>query len=100
MNCTNPNGCTLEATEMVERIAAWREISSKAISRDVAPDRITSVYPSDPDIVRRLRALIEAEAECCTFLRFTIEERSAETTVQLSFPEDARPLIEAVMSAS
>ena len=98
MECTNPNGCTLESSELIERIAEWREVSSQAISRRVEAERITSTYPPDPDLLERLQDLIAAEAECCAFLDFTIQEGERQTVVELAFPADARPLIEAVMA--
>ena len=98
MECTNPAGCTLDASELVERIAEWREVSSQAISRSVEAEKITSRYPSDPELLKRLRQLIAAEAECCAFLRFTIQEGEHQTVVELAFPAEARPLIEAVTS--
>lgn len=99
MQCTNPDGCTLESDEMVARVAEWREVSSHALSRTVEANRITSVYPPDAQLLKRLRNLIAAEAECCSFLEFSIRTESDRTIVLLSFPEDARSLIEMVMPA-
>ncbi|MDQ3964549.1 MAG: hypothetical protein M3277_11670 [Actinomycetota bacterium] len=100
MQCTSPDACTLDRTKLAERIADWREVSSQAISRRVETDRITSTYPSDPQLLKRLRDLIAAEEECCAFLHFTIQEGERQTVVELAFPPDARPLIEAVVSIS
>lgn len=97
MQCTNPTGCTLDQNEMATRIAAWRELSARAISRRVQGTRMTSTYPSDPHLVRRLRDLISAEADCCAFLAFTVDEGPRETVVELDFPEEARALLEMVI---
>jgi hypothetical protein len=99
MQCTDPHGCKLDHTEMAARLAAWREVSGRAVSRVVEGTRITSVYPSDPDVVRRLRDLIAAEAECCDFLAFTVTEGPLETRVELDFPGEARALIDMVIPA-
>lgn len=99
MECTNPSGCTLDSGDMVERVNAWRAVSSQAICRHVHPDRITSVYPSDPELVSELKDLIAAEAVCCSFLKFRIEEGRTQTVVDLSFPEAARSLVESVIAA-
>ncbi len=96
MGCTN--GCTLSSEEMVERVKAWRAVASRALSREVHPDRITAVYPSDPELIAQLNELVAAEATCCSFLRFKVEEGPRQTAVELTFPEDARALIESVMS--
>ena len=96
MESTAPRSCTLENLEMIERISAWREVSSHAISREVGPECITSVYPQDAALLRRLEDLIAAEASCCSFMKFEIQERDDHTIVRLTFPEEARPLIETV----
>ena len=98
MECTNPGGCTLTSAEMVERINAWRSVSSRAISREVHGERITSIYPPDPDVIRQLKDLIAAEAICCSFLKFDLQEHAHQTVVELTFPEEARPLVESVMA--
>ncbi len=98
MECTNPNGCSLDSSEMVERVTAWREVSSYAISREVHSDRITSVYPSDPELNGRLKELIAAEAICCSFLKFNVQERDDQTVVELTFPKEARSLVESVIA--
>ena len=99
MGCTNPNGCTLDAAEMAERMGAWRELSSRALSRQVEGGRITTVYPKDERLLAELRELVAKEAVCCPFLEFTIEEGTDRTIVRLSFPEEARPLVESILAA-
>jgi hypothetical protein len=83
---------------MVERANAWRVVSSQAISRDVHADGITSVYPADPELTGRLKELIAAEAVCCPFLEFSVQEERHQTVVELSFPEGARALVESVIT--
>ena len=98
MECTNPNGCSLDSSEMVERVTAWRAITSQAISREVDVDRITSIYPSDPDLLGRMKDLIAAEAICCSFLNFKLREEEHQFVVQMSFPKEARSLVESVIA--
>ena len=97
LECSTPGSCTLASDEMLERVSAWREVSSHAISRQIEADRITSVYPNDADLLRRLENLIAAEALCCSFLKFTINQQKDHTLVELRFPPEARPLLEAVI---
>ncbi len=100
MECTDSTTCTLGSDDLAERVRAWRAVSALATSRRVEATRVTSVYPSDPALVRRLRELVEAEGRCCGFLEFTIDEGPAETVVELSFPPEARALIEAILPAA
>jgi hypothetical protein len=98
MDCTNPNGCTLDSGEMVERVNAWRDVSSKAISRKVESTKIRSEYPPEPLLLQQLKDLIAAEAVCCSFLKFDLCEERDRTVVELEFPEDARALVESVLA--
>jgi len=98
MECTNPNGCTLDSGEMVQRVNAWREVSSRAITRKVDSTKITSEYPPEPRLVQQLKDLIAAEAVCCSFLKFDLREERHRTVVELEFPEDARALVESVIA--
>ncbi len=98
MECTDPNGCTLSGDEMIERVTAWRDVSSRAISRELHDDRLTSVYPPDGELLRRLKDLIAAEATCCSFLEFSLREEVHQTIVELTFPEEARSLVESVIA--
>lgn len=97
MECES-NGCALGTAEMVERLDAWRAISSQATARTVEPTKITSVYPSEPLLVQRLRDLIAAEAVCCPVLEFNLRQEAGRTILELEFPEDARGLVDAVMA--
>lgn len=97
MGCTDPNGCSLEGSEMVERVRAWREVSTRAITREVGATTIRSEYPPDPLLAQRLRGLIAAEATCCSFLTFDLREERERIVVELEFPPTARALVESVM---
>lgn len=100
MECANPNACTLDSTKLVQRIADWREVSSRAIARTVEDERIIATYPPDPHLLQQLRNLIAAEAECCAFLNFTIHEQETQTVVELVFPPEAQSLVDQVIAAS
>ncbi len=97
MNRTEPVACSLGSGELVDRRGAWRDVASHALSRDVGIDRIVSVYPSDNALLNRLRELIAAEGQCCEFLRFTVTEGPTETVVELTFPPEARALVEGLL---
>lgn len=99
MECMNPTACTLDSTQLVERIAEWREVSSQATSRTVEAEKIISIYPPDPQLTERIRYLIAAEAECCAFLKFSMAEGAHHTVVELAYPAEARSLVEAVVGA-
>jgi hypothetical protein len=79
--------CSLSGPELVERIGEWAQVTSRATSRRVEGGRITSTYPRDEQLLERLRALIAAEAECCSFMQFSVEEQPDQVVVELRVPE-------------
>src|SRR5260370_38588578 len=77
-----PFSCSLEGLERLDRIEAWQEVVTRATTREVENDRVVAVYPKDAQLLGRLPELVAAEAECCSFLLFDIEE-----TLDTIFPE-------------
>ena len=47
-----------------------------------------------PDIEERTRELIAAESRCCEFLDFDLGREGGDLVLDISGPEDARPVIE------
>jgi hypothetical protein len=79
--------CSLEGPELLDRIGAWRDVVRQATSRGVENDRVVAVYPKDAPLLGRLRELVAAEAECCSFLLFDIEETPDAIVTELRLPE-------------
>jgi hypothetical protein len=82
-----PFTCSLEGRELSDRIEAWGEVVPRATCRRVEGDRVVAIYPKDAQILGRLRELIAAEAECCSFLRFSLEETPDAILTELRLPE-------------
>jgi hypothetical protein len=83
-----PLVCRLEGPDLVDRIEAWREVVQRARARAVEGDRVVAVYPNDAQLLTRLRELIAAEAECCSFLRFDVDETPDAILTELRLPAD------------
>lgn len=99
MDRTDPSTCSLDGSELVDRARAWQDVLSRALSRETYEGRVLSIYPSEPALLQRLRRLIAAEAECCSFLNFTVTEGPTETIVELTFPPEAREVVDRVVPA-
>ena len=82
-----PFTCSLEGAELLDRIEAWGDVVLRATSRGVENDRVVAVYPKDAQLLGRLRALVAAEAECCSFLLFDVEETPDAIVTELRLPE-------------
>jgi MerR family transcriptional regulator, copper efflux regulator len=80
--------CSLSGPDLAQRIAEWGRVASRATGRQVEKGRIVSTYPKDQQVLDQLRRLIAAEAECCPFMRFDVEERPDEVVVELRVPEE------------
>ena len=85
---SQPLSCSLEGPELLDRVDAWREVVQRARTRAVEGDRVVAVYPNDAQILERLRELIAAEDECCSFLLFDVEETPDAIVTELRLPEE------------
>jgi hypothetical protein len=88
MDKPQPLTCSLDGTELTTRLDAWQEVVARATSRGVEDGRVVAVYPKDAQILARLRELIAAEAECCSFLHFSLEETPDAIVTELRLPEE------------
>jgi hypothetical protein len=98
------SACTLDGSELLARMHAWQQVTSRATSRRVEDTQIIATYPKDARLLQQLRELIAAEGACCSFLEFTLEEKANSVVTELRFPPEtptaARTLILEVIGAS
>jgi hypothetical protein len=80
--------CSLSGPDLVQRIGEWAQVASQATSRHVEKSRILSTYPADEQLLQQLRGLIAAEAECCPFMQFSVQEGIDHFVVELRVPEE------------
>jgi hypothetical protein len=86
--------CRLTAAEWRDRVAAWRKVDALALDRRVSPGRVTTTYPRTDDLVCRIRALVDAERVCCSFLGFDVREDDEFVEVELTYPPGAETLLD------
>jgi len=91
------SACTLDGSELRARMRAWQQVTSRATSRRVEASRIIAIYPNDARLLEQLRELIDAEAACCSFLKFTLEERPDSVVTELRFPQQMPPPIKTLI---
>jgi hypothetical protein len=82
-----PLACTLEEAELGARLEAWREVVARASTRRVDDGRVVATYPKDAQLLARLRELIAAEAECCSFLDLRLDEKPDAIITELRLPD-------------
>ena len=83
-----PLACSLDGTELTERLAAWRQVLARATTPRVADGGGGGSYPNDAALPGRLGELIALEGECCSFLRFDVEEQPDAVVTELRLPEE------------
>jgi hypothetical protein len=95
-----PVACTLSPDGMTARLALI-----DALAADGLLDRTPTVagmrvrLRDTPDIEQRTRELVAAESACCAFLDFTLGREGGDLVLDISGPQDARPVIEMFFAA-
>lgn len=82
-----PVACTLGPGDGEERMRRWRRLgaASAPVSR-MEDGRLVVRYRPGPGVTAELRALAQAEAECCTFAEWEVSEPAGQPTLVVSAP--------------
>ena len=77
--------CTLDPTNLDARLREWQSLRGDALISESHSDAgSVSVFKADADVRRRIDALIRAENDCCSHLRFNVTEDDARITVEVT----------------
>ena len=90
-----PIACSLSTDDYRARGAAVAQIADDALrSRDPRDGGARLTFTGGDATEARLRELIAAEAECCPFLRFELDRDGDTLTLDVTGPDEARPIID------
>jgi hypothetical protein len=90
-----PIACTLSPDGMSARQALIDRLSADGLLDRTPTDAGLRVRLRDtPDIERRTRELIAAEARCCAFLAFDLHRDDGALVLDIAGPPEARPVID------
>jgi hypothetical protein len=90
-----PIACTLTADDMTARVALIDALTADGLLERTTIDAGLRVRLRDtPEIERRTRELVAAESRCCAFLDFDLGRKDGDLVLDISGPEDARPVID------
>jgi hypothetical protein len=68
-----PIVCSLDARDLAARLVSLREdIFRDAAAIERLPDGLRCRFNAGEDVLKRLGAFIDAERQCCRFLRFAL----------------------------
>lgn len=85
------HSCLLSAEALTERMAEWRALTAGALVRSRAPGSIALTLETGAEA--ELMRLIDAEAACCSFLRFEVSLGESGIDVELHYPPDFAPQV-------
>jgi hypothetical protein len=89
-----PIACSLSSTDYAERIDQLAALRRDALlDRSPIEDGERLVFVDAPGIETSLRAAIDAEAACCSYLTLTLERDGHRLLLDITGPEMARPII-------
>jgi|SRR5687768_6804053 hypothetical protein len=90
-----PIACTLTPDGLTARLALIDELAADGLLDRTATDAGLRVRLRDtPAIEQRTRELVAAESKCCAFLDFQLGREDGDLVLDISGPEDARPVID------
>ena len=92
---SKPIACTLTADAFRNRTDELTAIASRALrSRQPLEHGERLIFVAADATERELRAAIAAEAECCAFLTMTLRRDDDRLLLDITGPDEARPIIE------
>jgi hypothetical protein len=95
-----PIACSLGASDLRERLDQIAVVGAKSlIDRSAEGGCHRLRFRSDAETRRRLQAIVDAEAECCSFLSLALEEQSGELVLSIAAPQDAQTVADELAAA-
>ena len=92
--------CSLAAAELEERLRRFKQLTASALlESSPTPAGVRLRLRADAAVRRELDALIAAEAECCPFLSFRVDQDAAAIRLDIDGPPDARPLLDGLLAS-
>ena len=90
-----PIACTLSPDGMTLRLALIDALACDALlDRRSTAAGLRLRLRDTPEVEQRARELVAAESICCPFLEFDLSRQDGDLVLDVSGPEDARPVID------
>ena len=95
-----PIACMLTPGEHQDRTAELSALAARALcSREAIPRGERLTFRGAADVEAELRAAVAAEASCCAFLTMDLARRADALVLDITGPEDARPIVAQLFAA-
>jgi hypothetical protein len=96
-----PIACSLSPDRLPARLAFIEALAADGLLERTATAAGVRIRLRDlPDIERRTRELIAAEADCCAFLTFTLRRDQGALVLDVAGPPEARPVIDLFLTGA
>jgi hypothetical protein len=90
-----PIACTLSPDGLTARLALIDALAADGLlDRAKTPSGTRVRLRDEPHVEQRTRELMAAESRCCAFLTFQLGRDAGDLVLDISGPEDARPVME------
>lgn len=95
-----PIACTLSATDLRARGAELRALGGDGLLELAeGPGRAVLRFRADPEIRRRVEAIVAAESQCCAFLDLRLEHADDATVLTISAPNGGAEVVRELAAA-
>ncbi|MDP8910065.1 MAG: hypothetical protein M3N47_13340 [Chloroflexota bacterium] len=92
-----PIACTLTSDQKRDRMSLIGTLASDAlVGHEPIDGGVRARFRNDPGIERRVRDLAAAEAQCCAFLRFDVDNDASAVLLDITGSPQAQPAIRAM----
>ena len=89
-----PLACSLQGGDLADRQRWLSDVQRRALTVERSANGMTLTFSHDAGLEAELRALAEAEAECCGFLRLGVRRVGDSVELDVAGPAAAQPIIE------
>lgn len=95
-----PIACSLAGSDLERRFAELRRFGAEALTaRSCDQDGHRLWFRKSPGAEARLRSIVAAEEECCSFLSFSLTEIDGQLELRIASPPDGRPVADQLAGA-
>lgn len=93
---TTPVACSLGAADVPERVAQWRALTARAVTREPVPGGVALTFDASAELAGEIARLAAAEQGCCQFLTFTVRLTPGLVRLEVEAPADAADVVAAM----
>jgi hypothetical protein len=86
--------CSLGAEDYRERLSRIRKLGEAAfLGLEARPDGAVLSFRNSQQVQAELSSIVDAEADCCSFLDLSVHSEAERLILTISSPPDAMPVV-------